>query len=69
MNSYQWDNETRSDTNFEKQRNQVSRDARKRSTEDPDEKSRMIPHPDFELRVPRTDASLSLNSAKKKPKS
>ena len=69
MSDEQWDNEARSDIEFKTRRDQLRKDARKRCNDDPDKKSRMIPHPDVELPVPRTEASLTLKLANKKPKS
>ena len=64
----QWD-ETRSDVEFKKQRDKISQDARKRCNEDPDKESITISHPDVGPTVPRTEASLTLTLAIKKPKS
>ena len=61
----QWDEKTRIDVEFEKQRDTISKDARKRCNEDPDKE----PHPDIGLPVQRTEASLTLKLAKKKHKS
>ena len=65
----QLDNKARSDIEFKKSRDQLSKDVRKRCNEDPDKEPRIIPHPDFGLLVTRTEASLTLKLAKKKPKS
>ena len=65
----QWDSEARTDIEFKKCRDQLSRDARKCFNEDPDKEVRMIPHPDVGLPVTRTESSLTLKLAKKKPKS
>ena len=65
----QWDNEARSDIEFEKSRDELSKDPGKRFNEDPNKKPRMILHPDVSLRKPRAEASLTLKLAKKKPKS
>ena len=56
----QWNDDTRSDVEFEKQRDKISQDARKRCYEDPDKESLTISHPDVGLPVPRTEASLTL---------
>ena len=39
----QWNNEAWSDIDIKKQKDQISKDARKRCNEDPDKESRMIP--------------------------
>ena len=65
----QLDNKARSDLEFKKSRDQLSKDARKRCNEDPDKEPRIIPHPDFGVPVTRTEASLTLKLAKKKSKS
>ena len=65
----QWDNEARSDIEFENQREQLSKDARIRCKEDPDKEYCMIPHPVVGLPVPSTEVSLTLKLAKKNPKS
>ena len=64
-----WDDETRSYVEIKKQRHKISKDAKKCYNEDPDKESRTISHPDAGLPVPRTEASLTLKLAKKKPKS
>ena len=64
-----WDTEARSDIKLEANRDRLSRDAVKRSNADPDKESRVIPHPDVGLAVPRSEASLTVKLAKKKPKS
>ena len=61
----QWDDDTRSDVDFEKQRDKISKDARKRCNEDPDKESRTISHPDVGLLLPSTEESLTLKLAKK----
>ena len=61
----QWDDVTRSDVDFEKQRDKISKDAGKRCNEDPDKKSRTISHPDVGLPVLITEESLALKLAKK----
>ena len=65
----QWDVENGSDVEFEKQRDNISKDARKRCNEDPHKEPRTILHPGIGLPVPRPEASLTLKLAKKKPKS
>ena len=63
-----WDKEERSDTELELNRDRLSKDAAKRKNEDPDKESRVIPHPEVELSVPRTEASLEIKLAKKRPR-
>ena len=60
-----WDNEERSDIEFDLNKEQLSRDAVKRKNEDPDKEPRVISHPAIGLPVPRTEASLTQNSAKR----
>ena len=64
----QGDDQTRSDVGFEKQRDHISKDARKRCNKDPDKEPRIMPHSGIGLPVPRTEASLTLKLAKKEPK-
>ena len=59
----------RHEAELEKSRDQLSKDAVRRSNEDPNKKSRVISHPVVGRPVPRTDSSLTLKLAKKKPKS
>ena len=59
-----WDNEGRSDTEHELNRDRLSKDATKRKIEDPNKESRGIPHPDVGQSVPRTEASLEVKLAK-----
>ena len=63
-----WDKEERSDTELELNRDRLSKDAGKRKNEDPNKKSRVIPHPEVGLSVPRTEASLEFKLAKKRPR-
>ena len=63
-----WDNEERSDTELELNRDRLSKDAAKRKKEDPNKESRVIPHPEVGLSVPRTEASLEIKLAKKRPR-
>ena len=53
-----WDNGERSDTEHELNRDRLSKDAGKRKNEDANKESRVIPHPEAGLSVPRTEASL-----------
>ena len=63
-----WDNEERSDTELELNRDRLSKDAGKRKNEDPNKESRVIPHPEVGLLVPRIEASLEFKLAKKRPR-
>ena len=63
-----WDNEGRSDTELELNRDRLGKDATKRKNEDPNKESRVIPHPDVGQSVPRTEASLEVKLAKKRPR-
>ena len=57
-----WDTEARSDIELDQNKDKLS-------NADPDKETRVIPHPDVGLAVPRTEASLTVKLAKKKPKS
>ena len=63
-----WDNEGRSDTKVEMNKDRLSKDATKRKNKDPNKKPRVIPHPDVGQSVPRTEASLEVKLAKKRPR-
>ena len=63
-----WDNEERSDTELELNRDRLSKYAAKRKNEDPNKESRVIPHPEVGLSVSRTEASLEIKLAKKRPR-
>ena len=63
-----WDLETRSDTKLEQNKDKLSKDAARRKNADPEKESKVIPHPDVGLAVPRTETSHSVKLAKKKPK-
>ena len=49
-------------------RNRLSKDATKRKNEDPNKESRVNTHPDVGQSVPRTEASLEVKLAKKRPR-
>ena len=61
-----WDNEERSGTELELNRDKLSKDAAKRKNEDPNKESKVIPHREIGLSVPRTEASLEIKLAKKR---
>ena len=63
-----WDNEEKSDTELELNRDRLNKDAAKRKNEDPNKESRVIPHPEVGLSVPRTEASLEIKLAEKRPR-
>ena len=63
-----WNNDGRSDTETETNKDRLSKDATKRKNEDPNKESRIIPHPDVGQSVPRTEASLEVKLAKKRPR-
>ena len=63
-----WNNDVRSDTETETNKDRLSKDATKRRNEDPNKESRTIPHPDVGQSVPRTEASLEVKLAKKRPR-
>ena len=64
-----WDTKTRSDLEMEQNKDKLSKDAVRRSNADPTKESNVIPHPDVGRAVSRTEASLTVKLAKKKPKS
>ena len=64
----QWDNDARSDIDLEMSIDRLSKDAVKQCNADPNKESGVIPHPDIGQAVPRTEASLILKLAKKRPK-
>ena len=49
-------------------KNKLGKDATKRQKEDPNKESRLISHPDVGQPVPRTEASLEVKLAKKRPR-
>ena len=61
--------EARSDIELELNRDKLSKDAVRRSNADSDRESRVIPHPDVGMAVPRTETSLKVKLAQKKPRS
>ena len=63
-----WDNEERSDIEFDLNNEKLSKDALKRRNEDPNKEPRVISHPEVGLPVPRTEASLTVKLAKKRPR-
>ena len=63
-----WDVDARSDTELEHNRDKLSKDAARIKNADPEKESRLITRPDVGLPVPRTETSLSVKLAKKKPR-
>ena len=63
-----WNNEERSNIEIEVNKNKLGKDATKRQTQDPNKESRLISHPDVGQPVPRTEASLEVKLAKKRPR-
>ena len=63
-----WDVEARSDTELEHNRDKLNEDAARTRNADPEIEFRMISHPEVGLPVPRTETSLAVKLAKKKPK-
>ena len=63
-----WDVEARSDMELEHNRDKLSTDATRRRNADPEKESKMISHSEIGLPVPRTETSLAVKLAKKKPK-
>ena len=63
-----WNNEERSDIEIEVNKNKLCKDATKRQKEDLNKESRLISHPDVGQPVPRTEASLEVKLAKKRPR-
>ena len=64
-----WDTKARSDIEIEQSKDKLSKDAIRRNNPDPTKESRVIAHPDVDRTVPRTEASIAVKLAKKKPKS
>ena len=63
-----WDVEARSDTELEHNRDKLNKDAARRRNADPEKESKLISHPEVGLPLPRTETSLAVKLAKKKPK-
>ena len=63
-----WNNDERSDIEIEVNKNKLGKEAIKRQKEDPNEESRLISHPDVGQSIPRTEASLEVKLAKKRPR-
>ena len=63
-----WNNDERSDIGIEVIKNKLGKEAMKRQKEDPNKESRLISHPDVGQSIPRTEASLEVKLAKKRPR-
>ena len=63
-----WNNYERSDIEIEVNKNKLGKEAMKRQKEDPNKESRLISHPDVGQSIPRTEASLEVKLAKKRPR-
>ena len=63
-----WEDENRGDLEFEKQRDTISKDARKRCKENPNKEPCTMPQPEIGLPVPTTEDYPTLKLAKKKLK-
>ena len=63
-----WNNDERSDIEIEVNKNKLGKEAMKRQKEDPNKESRLISHPDVGQSIPRTEASLEVKLAKKRPR-
>ena len=63
-----WDLEPRSDTELEQNRDKRSKNAARRKNAGPEKESRVIPHRDVGLAVPRMETSLSVKLAQIKSK-
>ena len=63
-----WNNDERSDIEIEVNKNKLGKEAMKRQKEDPNKESRLISHPDVGQSKPRTEASLEVKLAKKRPR-
>ena len=63
-----WDVDARSDIELEINKDKLSKDATRSKNAGPEKESRLITHPDVGLPVPRTEISLSVKLAKKKPR-
>ena len=63
-----WNNDERSDIEIEVNKNKLGKEAMKRQQEDPNKESRLISHSDVGQSKPRTEASLEVKLAKKRPR-
>ena len=63
-----WNNDERSDIEIEVNKNKLGKEAMKRQKEEPNKESRLISHSDVGQSIPRTEASLEVKLAKKRPR-
>ena len=63
-----WDNDERSDIEVEVNKDKLGKEAMKRQKEDPNKESILISHPDVGQSIPRTETSLEVKLAKKRPR-
>ena len=63
-----WNNDERSDIAIEVNKDKLGKEAMKRQKEDPNKESRLISHPDVGQSIPRTETSLEVKLAKKRPR-
>ena len=63
-----WDNDERSDIEMEINKDKLGKEAMKRQKDDPIKESRLISHPDVGQPIPRTESSLEVKLAKKRPR-
>ena len=61
-------NDERSDIEIEVKKDKLSKEAMKRQKEDPNKESRLISNPDVGQSIPRTESSLEVKLAKKRPR-
>ena len=63
-----WNNDERSDIEMEVNKDKLGKEAMKRQKDDPNKESRLISHPDVGQPIPRTESSLEVKLAKKRPR-
>ena len=63
-----WNNDKRSDIEMEINKDKLGKEAMKRHKDDPNKESRLISHPDVGQPIPRTESSLEVKLAKKRPR-
>ena len=68
ITDHNWMNDERSDIEIEVNKNRLGKEAMKRQKENTNKESRLISHPDVGQSMPRTEASLEVKLAKKRPR-
>ena len=63
-----WNNDERRDIKIEVNKDKLGKEAMKRQKEDANKESRLISHPDVGQSIPRTEISLEVKLAKKRPR-